>query len=103
MKKNFAAGSISIALFILAVVWSINIKSLGNFCLGDVVLNAIGLQAWSDGSYGTHYAIFYGIVFLIPAILVGIKFRDHVFARSGMICSITLTCILLFTFYSIMT
>lgn len=99
MKKRFGAGSISIALFILAMVWSTSIKAFDNFCLGDFVLNAIGLQAWSNGSHGTHYAIFYSIVFLLPAIIMGYKFRSHLFAKTGTICSTSLTGVLVLALF----
>ena len=40
------------ALFSLAVVWSI---SIGEFCIGDTVLNVLGLKAWSNIESGTPF------------------------------------------------
>lgn len=63
MEKKLGMGSISLALFILAVLWSVSIKSLDNFSLGDIVLNAVGLQAWSNDTSGKHYTVFTALYF----------------------------------------
>ncbi|WP_312648884.1 hypothetical protein [Aminipila sp.] len=95
MKKEFGIGSLSLVLFILAILWSASIKKI--FCLGDIVLNSVNLPSWSNGNMGTHYTMFYAIVFLIPAIIVGHKFPNHIFAKAGKIVSIAWLCILLFS------
>ena len=41
-------GSLSLPLVVLALVWSFRI---GGFCLGDAVLGALSLPAWSDGGH----------------------------------------------------
>ena len=51
-------GSLSLPLVVLALVWSFRI---GGFCLGDAVLGALSLPAWSDG--GTHIRCFTPICF----------------------------------------
>ena len=51
------------------------------WCLGDAVLGALSLPAWSDG--GTHYTVFYAYLFLVPAFLLGQRFRGQLFARTG--------------------
>ena len=40
------------------------------------MLGALSLPAWSDG--GTHYYLF-----LVPAFLLGQRFRGQLFARTG--------------------
>lgn len=42
---------------------------------------ALSLPAWSDG--GTHYTVFYAYLFLVPAFLLGQRFRGQLFARTG--------------------
>ncbi|WP_027400114.1 hypothetical protein [Anaerovorax odorimutans] len=90
MKKKFGFGTLSIILFIFAIVWSRDIKSLNNFCLGDAVLHFINLPAWSthlNGNIGLHYTVFYSFAILILAIIVGQKYPEHIFAKSGKILS----------------
>lgn len=99
MKKQFGLGSISLILFILAILWSVNIRGLNNFCLGDVVLNSINISTWSDGNLGIHYTIFYTFIFLVPAIIIGCKFPNHRYAKSGMFASIIMTCLLIIFFF----
>ena len=48
-------GSLALALSIIAIIWSCNIGWFDNLCLGDVVLNYIGIPCWSNGTSGTHY------------------------------------------------
>jgi hypothetical protein len=91
MKKKLGIGSISLILFALGVIWSANIKR--QFCLGDIILNAIGLPAWSNGNSGNHYTIIYALIFLIPSILVGYKFPDDLFAKTGKVSSMILALI----------
>jgi hypothetical protein len=75
-------------LFVLGVIWSVDIK--GQFCLGDRILNAIGLPGWSNGNSGDHYTIIYALIFLIPSIIVGFKFPNDLFAKTGKVTSIIL-------------
>ena len=77
-QGNLGWGSLSLPLVVLALVWSFRI---GGFCLGDAVLGALSLPAWSDG--GTHYTVFYAYLFLVPAFLLGQRFRGQLFARTG--------------------
>ncbi|MDF2802058.1 MAG: hypothetical protein K0S61_1961 [Anaerocolumna sp.] len=95
MSKKWGIGSFSFLLFILTILWSVNIKSLGDFCLGDFLLNAVDLPTWSNGLSGTHYTVYYSFIFLIPATIIGIKFKNHKFAKSGKIGSAALMCFLL--------
>lgn len=44
-KKKLGLGSISLLLVIVAVLWSYNISG---YCLGDQVLHALNLSAWSN-------------------------------------------------------
>lgn len=89
-KKKLGAGSISLLLVILALIWSCNIKWLDNFCLGDYILNTFNIPSWSNGTNGIHYTIFYSYIFLIPAAILGVKKKDDLFATVGKWLSITL-------------
>lgn len=86
MKKKIGFGSLSIILFIFAIVWCKSIKTLNNFCLGDTILQFIKLPAWEtnpNGNLGLHYTVFYSLPILIAAIIIGHKFPKHIFAKSG--------------------
>lgn len=58
---------IAVILGIIGIVWSF---SIGKFCIGDSVLRMLGLKAWSYGDIGVHYAIYYGLIFWIPAVII---------------------------------
>ena len=80
MKKKIGTGSTSMLLVILALIWSCNIR---DFCIGDLVLTYLGLPAWSNGSVGMHYTVFWGLLLYLPAFLLGHRYESHLFARTG--------------------
>ena len=88
--KKLGIGSLSLVLVIIAIFWCCNIAILNNFCLGDYILNIFDIPSWSNGSTGTHYTIFYSYIFLIPAIFLGIKYKEDLFATVGKNISIVL-------------
>lgn len=79
--KKVGFGTISLLLFVLAIVWSFSYQR--TFCLGDTVLRFLGLKAWSNGNTGIHYTVFYSFVFLIPGFLLSRKHKDHFAANLG--------------------
>lgn len=84
-SKKLGIGSLTIVLFILAIVWSI---SIGEFCIGDTALNVLGLRAWSNVESGTHFTVFYSMLFLIPSVILSYKYPEYRFAKSGRILSL---------------
>ena len=83
MKKKLGKGSLSLLLVILALLWSCNIAVFDNFCLGDYLLGLVNLSAWSNGASGMHYTVWYSLVLLVPAFILGRKHENHLFAVSG--------------------
>lgn len=77
MKKF---GMVSFLLVIFAILWSFSF-GLNGFCLGDTILSFLGMPAWSNGNSGTHYTIFYSLIFLVPAVLISFKYENDLFAR----------------------
>jgi hypothetical protein len=77
--KKLGIGTLSFALFLLAVLWSF---SFYGFCMGDIVLDFLQLKSWSNGSSGIHYTIFYSILFLAPAVLIGARYPQHFLAKT---------------------
>ena len=82
-KKTIGIGSLSIVLVILALLWSCNIHFWDNLCIGDYILTELNLPAWSNGSSGMHYTVWYSLLALIPAFILGRKHEEHLFAVSG--------------------
>lgn len=97
MKKTIGVGSLSLLLAVLALLWS---YSVFGFCLGDKILTALNLPAWSENGAeqtantvsivplaqsgsGVHYTVFYALIFLLPALAIGIKFKGDLFAAVG--------------------
>ena len=101
-KKKIGVGSISLLLFIIGVLFSFTFYGV---CVGDNILTYIGLKAWSNNNYGTHYTIFYSLLFFIPALIIGYKFKDNFGSKVGKILSaivitIIIVCSLVFTIIS---
>lgn len=63
-----------ICLLLAALCLAFGITWEKRFCLGDVILGAVGLPAWSQGTQGLHY----------PAIfaLIGTPFFFYLFAST---------------------
>lgn len=83
ISKKLGMGSLALLLSIIAIIWCCNIRCLDNFCLGDMVLKLLKLPSWSNGANGTHYTVFYGLIFLIPAFILGAKQKQDLFATAG--------------------
>ena len=84
MKKKLGKGSISILLVMLALAWCCNLSILNGKCLGDIILNVIGLQTWSNGTTGLHITIFWSLLLFIPAFFIAIRNKKDLFAKSAM-------------------
>ena len=82
-KKTIGIGSLSIVLVMIALLWSCNIHFWDNLCVGDYILTEFNLPAWSKGSSGMHYTVWYSLLALIPAFILGKKYEKHLFAVSG--------------------
>ena len=52
-RKVWIRRGISLLLAIFCLAFGITWDN--RFCLGDVILNAVGLPAWSQGTTGLHY------------------------------------------------
>ena len=85
--KKIGIGSISLLLVIIAFFWAYEIYG---FCLGDSILATLGIPTWSNsaGASGTHYTVFYTFIFLIPALILSIKYKENKFALAGKVLSI---------------
>ena len=82
-KKKLGIGSVSLLLLLIALLWSSNLPFENGLCLGDYVLTCLRLPTWSNGTSGMHYTIWYALIALIPAYLLGKKHEEHLFALSG--------------------
>lgn len=86
-NKKTGIGSISLLLVIIAFFWAFKIFG---FCLGDSVLAMLNIPTWSNSANasGTHYTVFYTFIFLIPALILSIKYKEDKFALAGKVLSI---------------
>lgn len=93
MKKKIGVGSLSFVLAIFAFLWVFEIMG---FCLGDSVLATLNIPTWSNSANasGTHYTVFYSLFFLIPAIVLSLKYKSDLLASAGKWMSAAM-CILL--------
>ena len=85
MKKNkIGIGSLSLLLCIIGFLFSFTFNDI---CIGDNILTSIGLKAWSNGNSGTQYTLFYSLLFFIPSVILGYKFKDNFGSKVGKILS----------------
>ena len=84
MSHKLGKGSISFLLTAIALVWCCNLPILNGKCLGDIVLNFIGLPTWSNGTTGLHITIFWSLLLFIPAFFIAIRNKKDLFAKSAM-------------------
>ena len=92
--KKIGCGTIAFLLVTFAVLWSFSF-GLNGFCLGDTVLSFLGMPAWSNGNGGSHYTIFYSLIFLLPAVPISFKYEIDLFARLAKWISIIFSLVLL--------
>jgi len=85
IKRNIGIGTISLPLALIGLVWSFEIHG---FCLGDIVLNSVGLRAWTNVDTGLHLTVFYSLIFFIPALLVSYRYKENFGSKTGRIVSI---------------
>ena len=71
-RKIWIRRSIYLLMAVFCLAFGITWKD--RFCLGDVILNGMGLPAWSEGTQGFHYPA-------IPAI-IGTLFFFYLFAST---------------------
>jgi len=83
-KKKIGIGSLSLLLFVVGCLFSF---TFNNLHIGDNILTYIGLKAWSNGNSGTHYTIFYSLLFFIPSLILGYKFNEDFGSKVGKILS----------------
>jgi len=89
ISKRIGWGTLSLVLFILAILFSFSFPDKP--AVGDIILNNLGLKAWSNGVSGVHYTVIITIVFLCLSYYVGNKFSDNIFAKIGKKLSIIFT------------
>ncbi|MDU4860906.1 MAG: hypothetical protein E6356_01470 [Terrisporobacter othiniensis] len=83
-KKKIGIGSLSLLLFVVGCLFSFTFY---NLTIGDNILTYIGLKAWSNGNSGTHYTIFYSLLFFVPSLILGYKFNEDFGSKVGKILS----------------
>ena len=64
--KQRVVRVISILWMLFALAFSVSYKKTG-FCLGDNILAALGIPAWSRGTQGTHYTVLIGFAMMLAA------------------------------------
>lgn len=93
-KRKIGIGTTSLVLFIIGSLFSFTFNKV---CIGDNILNYIGLKSWSNGNQGTHYTIFYSLLFYIPSLIIGYKFNDNFGSKVGNILSTIMVTIIIVT------
>ena len=88
ITKKIGIGSLSLPLCIIGALFSVSFKN--KICYGDIILNFFGLKPWSNGNQGTHYTVFYSLIFIILAFIIGYKFENDLGAKLGRIVPLSI-------------
>lgn len=94
-NKRVGLGSISFLLCIIGILFGVSFRDKRSY--GDIVLKFIGLNPWSNGNNGLHYTVFYSLIFFIPALIIGHKFKNSLGATVGKIISLIMSILILFS------
>lgn len=86
MNKKIGWGSLSIILLIFAILFSIQLGR--TFCLGDILLESVGLKGWLIFENSTlNIKVFISEFLLIAGFIIGMVFKNDRFAKAGrMLC-----------------
>jgi len=98
--SKIGIGTVSLVLVIIGALFSFSFGK--NISLGDLILNSLGLKAWSNINTGIHYTIFYSLVFYILALIISYKFKGDTGSKLGRIISIVFIVFTLFSLLLIM-
>lgn len=79
-NKKLAFELVTVLLTGIGILFAF---TFGDKNYGDIILNNIGLRPWSKGNSGTHYTIYYSLIFFIPSVILGYKYKDNVVAKIG--------------------
>lgn len=81
IDKKIGFGSFSLLLWMIGILFSI---SFGNQAtIGDKIVEAIGLRAWSNTDTGIHYTMFYSLIFFVPSLVLAYQYKENVGAKIG--------------------
>ena len=94
-NKKLAFGFVTLLLAGIGILFAF---TFGDIDYGDIILNNIGLRPWSKGNSGTHYTIYYSLIFFIPSVILGYKYKDNFGAKIGMGISIVMIVLIAFGF-----
>ena len=96
--KKLGIGSLSLLLVIIAFFWAFEINGI---CFGDSILATLNISTWSNNANasGIHYTVFYTFIFLIPALVIAIKFKNDLFAKVGKWLAVGFMVILLLSMF----
>lgn len=95
-SKKLGLGSLSLLLCAIGILFVFFSRDYGDY--GDILLEFIGLNSWSNGNSGIHYTIFYSLIFFIPSFILGYKFKNNLGAMLGKIVSLIMLILILLVF-----
>ncbi len=80
-NKKIGLGSLSLILWIIGILFSFSFGNQG--AIGDRIVEAIGLRAWSNIDTGIHFTVFYSFIFFIPALILANQYKEDIGAKLG--------------------
>ncbi len=82
MRPEKGWGTLSIILFFFGILFTAKIGR--TFCLGDILLQAVGLKGeWKAGNSTLNINIFITEIILIIGFILGLQFKKDFLAKAG--------------------
>ncbi len=95
-RKNHLFSALSLLLVLAAAAWSLSLAK--SPCLGDYLLNALGIPVWSPADSGPHFTPFFSLPVIIAAVIIAKRHPAGFFSKVSLILSSLMIIFLTVTF-----
>jgi hypothetical protein len=97
-RRTFGIGTLSLPIIVMGIVWGFTFYGV---CVGDNILNYIGLKAWTNGDTGIHLTVYYSLIFYICAFAIAVKYKNDIGAKLGKIISMVIGSIIILSIFGL--
>lgn len=94
ISEKIGLGTLSLLLSVIGVLFVFSFKNSPS--IGDRILTFIGLKTWSTNGKGTHYTVFYSLIFFLPSGILAFKNKKDIGAKVGGVIATILIMFILF-------
>ncbi len=95
-RKSHLFSGLSLLLVLAAAAWSLCLSK--SPCLGDYILNALGIPVWSPADSGPHLTPFFSLPVVVAAVVIAKRHAAGFFSKVSLILSSMMIIFLTVTF-----